>query len=329
MPSGDKPFPRIILILCLSVLLQACERNDTTTVLKMAHGLDATHPVHKGMEHMAERLDELSGGTMRIDIYPGAQLGGERELMELLQIGSIALTKVNASPLESFVPEYRIFSIPYAFRDRDHFWRVLDGELGRELLEAGESVRLRGLGFYDAGSRSFYTTDEPIETPADLRGKKIRVQNSSTSVAMVRALGGSATPIPWAELYTALQQGVVDGAENNPPSYYLSRQYEVAPYFSLDQHTFVPDVLLVSLPVWKDLNQQQRQWLQTAADDSVIYQRKLWREATADALKALEEEGVTITRPDKAPFREAVRDMHRGYEGTPVGELLDRVDAIQ
>ncbi len=114
---------------------------------------------------MAERLEQRSGGKMRIDLYPGAQLGGERELMELLQIGSIALTKVSTSPLESFVPEYMVFSIPYVFRDEAHFWQVLDGELGQELLEAGEAVRLRGLGFYDAGTRSFYTTDTPVRTP--------------------------------------------------------------------------------------------------------------------------------------------------------------------
>lgn len=311
-----------VLMLCV---LPSCARDESVHVLKMAHGLDTNHPVHKAMMHMADSLKRLSEGSMRIDVYPSAQLGGERELMELLQIGSIALTKVSSSPMESFVPRFKVFSIPYAFRDHAHFWRVLESELGRELLLAGESVRMRGLGFYDSGSRSFYTTGNPIHSPADLKGKKIRVQNSITSVEMVRALGGAATPIPWAELYTALQQGVVDGAENNPPSYFLSKQYEVAPYFSLDEHTYVPDILLVSLPVWNSLTDQQRIWLQQAADDSVSYQRQLWQQAETDAIQSLEEAGVTITRPDKAAFSDAVKPMYKDHLGTPIGRLLDRI----
>lgn len=317
-----------LLVLGLNLLLTACDRDNSVTVLKMAHGLDTSHPVHHAMVYMAERLETFSAGGMRIDLYPGAQLGDERELMELLQIGSIALTKVSTSPLESFVAEYMVFSVPYIFRDEQHFWEVLDGELGRELLEAGESVRLRGLGFYDAGTRSFYTTRAPVHEPADLRSQKIRVQNSVTSVAMIRALGGAATPIPWGELYTALQQGVVDGAENNPPSYYLSGQYEVARYFSLNEHTFVPDVLLVSHPIWQSLTPQQQSWLQQAADESVSYQRALWDEVEQEALQALRAAGVTITVPDKAPFREAVTDLQRSFEGTSVGAFIDRIKEV-
>nr|WP_240725235.1 TRAP transporter substrate-binding protein [Haliea sp. SAOS-164] len=295
----------------------------------MAHGLDTQHPVHQAMQHMATRLGELSAGSMRIDIYPNAQLGGEREILELLQIGSLALTKVSSGPMESFVPSFKVFSIPYVFRDYAHLWRVLQGEVGRELLQAGDAVRLHGLGYYDAGSRSFYTTAAPVHSPADLAGLKIRVQNSITSVEMVRALGGAATPIPWAEIYTALQQGVVDGAENNPPSYYLSKHYEVAPYFSLDEHAFVPDILLVSLPVWEGLSPQQRQWLQQAADDSVQLQRQLWRESTAHALAQLRAAGVTIIEPDKRAFRAAVAPMHASFRGTATGALLQRIAAVE
>ena len=320
---------RFICSLLICTALAGCHRQQDVTVLKLAHGLDPSHPTHKAMEYMAQRLQQLSGGTMRIDIYPSAQLGGEREVLELLQIGSVALTKVSTSPMESFVPEFKVFSIPYVFRDYDHLWTVLQGTLGKELLHAGESARLYGLGFYDAGSRSFYMNDASVNTPADLAGKKIRVQNSITSVKMVRALGGAATPIPWAELYTALQEGVVDGAENNPPSYYLSKQYEVAPYFSLDEHTFVPDILLVSLPIWHSLTARQQGWLQQAADDSVVFQRKLWKQATADALAKLRKAGVTITHPDKQPFREAVAPMLASYRGTAVGEFIQRIEAVK
>jgi TRAP-type C4-dicarboxylate transport system substrate-binding protein len=211
----------------------------------------------------------------------------------------------------------QLFSIPYVFRDRDHFFKVLDSEIGKELLESTEVARLRGLGYYDAGSR------------ADLKGLKIRVQKSQTSVRMVAALGGSATPISWGELYTALQQGVVDGAENNPPSFYLSRQYEVSKYYTLDEHTAVPDILLMSSRIWNDLTPEQQEWLQRAVDDSVAYQRKLWQEATDEALAAVQAAGVEVIYPDKTPFQKAVHEMKESYAGTEVADLLTRIEAVE
>jgi tripartite ATP-independent transporter DctP family solute receptor len=315
------------LVACLAVA--SCGGRDDKVILKLGHSLDTGHAVHKGMVHMAERLDEISDGHMRIDIYPSGQLGGERETVELVQIGSLAMTKVSTSPLESFVPAMQIFSIPYVFRNRDHFFKVLDSEIGKELLESTEVARLRGLGYYDAGSRSFYTTDKLVREPADLKGLKIRVQKSQTSVRMVAALGGSATPISWGELYTALQQGVVDGAENNPPSFYLSRQYEVSKYYTLDEHTAVPDILLMSSRIWDDLTPQHQAWLQEAVDDSVAYQRKLWQEATEEALAAVQAAGVEIIYPDKAPFQEAVVAMKEAYAGTEVADLLTRIEAVE
>jgi len=316
----------VATLICLACT--ACGQHGDVVVLKLGHSLDTTHSVHKAMVYMAERLDEISGGTMRIDIYPSGQLGGERETVELLQIGSLAMTKVSTSPLEAFVPAMQVFGIPYVFRDREHYFAVLDSDIGRELLNATEVARVRGLAYYDAGSRSFYTTDRPVTTPADLNGLKIRVQESQTAVKMVDALGGSPTPIDWGELYTALQQGVVDGAENNPPSFYLARHYEVSRYYALDEHTAVPDILLMSSRIWHDLTDEQQRWLQQAIDESVVYQRKLWKEATDDALAAVREAGVEVTYPDKAPFQAAVRDMKASYAGTDIGALLDRIAAV-
>lgn len=314
--------------MALLIVVTGCGRTADNTVLTLAHSLDQGHVVHKAIVLMDERLQQLSSGAMRIEIYPGGQLGAERELIELLQIGSLAMTKVSASPLESFVPEIKIFSVPYVFEDRRHYFDVLDSSLGRELLLAPQKARLRGLGYYDAGSRSFYTTNKAITTPADLQGLKIRVQKSQTSVKMVEALGGSATPIAWGELYTALQQGVVDGAENNAPSFYLSRHYEVSRFFTLDEHTAVPDILLIGLPVWESLSGQEQQWLQQAADESVQYQRKLWQHSSADALAKVEAAGVTIIRPDIQQFIDAVDEMHAGYRGTVVGDLISAIGAM-
>ena len=312
------------------LLASACSQNELkgeVTVLRLGHTLDTQHSVHKAMEYLGERLDYYSDGTMSVVIYPSSQLGTEREMVELLQIGSLAMTKVSASPLEGFAPEMKIFSIPYIFRDNEHFWRVLNSDLGDELLSGVEDFRLKGLGYYDAGSRSFYTNDKPIETPSDLNGLKIRVLNSPTAVATVRALGGAATPVAWGELYTALQQGVVDGAENNPPSYYLSRHYEIARYYSLDEHTSVPDVMLASLPVWESLNEQQKIWLTKAMEDSVEYQRELWKTSTQASLEKVKAEGVTVITPDKAPFVEAVNAFHKSFEDTPIGDLITQIKA--
>ncbi|WP_374693661.1 TRAP transporter substrate-binding protein [Microbulbifer sp. TB1203] len=317
-----------LAVVGLFLLLGSCGLEDSQTALKLAHTLDRQHSVHRAMEFMDERLRELSGNSMRIDIYPGGQLGSERELIELLQIGSLAMTKVSASPMEGFVPELKIFNLPYVFRDADHFWKVLQSDIGRQLLVAGERARLRGLGYFDAGSRSFYMNDKPVHTPEDLRGMKIRVQNSQTAIKMVNTLGGAATPVSWGELYTALQQGVVSGAENNPPSFYLSKHYEVSRYYTLDEHTYVPDMLLVSTEVWKKLDPQQREWLQQAVDDAVAYQRELWQESTRESLAAVEAAGVKVIYPDKQPFIDAVQPLHASYKGTEVGELLDRIAAM-
>ena len=278
---------------------------------------------------MGKILGEKSAGKMRVDIYPGGQLGNERELIELLQIGSLAMTKVSTAPLEAFVPEMKIFGIPYVFRDDAHRWKVLNGEIGKSLLLAGEPFFLRGLCYYDAGSRSFYTKDRPINTPADLQGLKIRVMKSITSMNMVKSLGGSATPIPWGELYTSLQQGVVDGAENNPPSFYLSKHYEVCRYYSMDEHTAVPDILIMSLVVWNRLSEQEQKWLQSAVDESVEYQKKLWKEASDNALREVQKAGVTVLYPDKTPFRDAVKSMHESYRDTEIYDLIQQISEIE
>lgn len=318
-----------LLIFLLMITIPSCKSESSLTIIKLAHSLDISHPVHNGMVYMAEKVAEKSAGKMRVDIYPGGQLGNERELIELLQIGSLAMTKVSTAPLEAFVPEMKIFGIPYIFRDDEHRWNVLNGPIGKKLLLAGEPFFLRGMCYYDAGSRSFYTKERPINKPADLEGLKIRVMKSITSVNMVQALGGSATPIPWGELYTSLQQGVVDGAENNPPSFYLSKHYEVCKYYSLDEHTAVPDILIMSTVVWSSLTAQEQQWLQSAVDESVPYQKKLWQEASEEALAEVKKAGVEVIYPDKTPFRDAVKEMHDSYQGTNIYKLIQEIKAIK
>ena len=315
------------LCICLLSLL-GCGEDSDTTVLKLAHGLDVQHPVHKGMEFMAERAAEKSNGQLKIEIYPSQQLGTERQCLELLQIGSLAMTKVSAAVMENFAPNIEVLSLPYIFKGREHAYNVLDGAVGKKLLIQSEAYRLRGLTYFDAGQRSFYSK-EPIRKPEDLSDKKIRVQESVTAMNLVRSLGGAPTPISFGELYTALQQGVVDGAENNPPSFYTSRHYEVCKYYSLNEHTAVPDILVVGTDVWNRLSPQEQDWLQAAADEAKDYQRKLWQAAEQEALDAVEAAGVEIIRPDKTLFAEQTKALFDAYKDKPEKyQLIQEIQAV-
>jgi tripartite ATP-independent transporter DctP family solute receptor len=278
------------------------------------------------MQYLADKLEEKSNGAMAIQIYPSQQLGTERECVELLQIGSLGMTKISASVMENFSPLYAVFSLPYVFENQQHHFKVLDSEIGKRILLSSEKYLVRGLCYYDAGSRSFYTVSKQVNTPDDLAGLKIRTQESQTSVKMVNALGGSATPISWGELYTALQQGVVDGAENNPPSFYFSGHYEVCKFYSLDEHTSVPDILLISTKVWESLTQQEQKWLDEAVHESTLYQRKIWKEASDQAIEEVQKAGVIVSYPDKTPFAEKVAPLYEEYrDNTEIYNLLKQI----
>ena len=311
------------------MLRSSTTRKNSVQVLKLAHTLDPKHPVHLAMEFMAQRLREKSGGTVEIQIFPNSQLGSETECIELLQQGALAITKTSAAPLEGFVPELALFGVPYIFRNEEHYWKLIHSDLGKQLLAAGETKGIRGLCYYDAGARSFYTVNRPILKPSDLGGLKIRVQQSKTAMDMVQALGGSPTPVPFGELYTALQSSMVDGAENNAPSFYTNRHYEVCKHYSLDEHTRVPDLLLVSTKVWSELSPQVQLWLQQSADESSEYQRKLWQKETARLLELIQQEGVQIHRPDQALFAEQVKSMHDSLTGTRVGDLMKQLSELK
>ncbi len=319
-----------IWFLLVFLTLSSCTQLKKDKVLKLGHGLDVTHPVHYGMVFMADLVDKKSGGKLKIQIYPSGQLGQERECLELLQIGSLAMTKVSASVMENFAPSYKVLSLPYIFKDRAHSYQVLDGKIGRKILLEGQKYWLRGLTFYDAGYRSFYTKDKPVNTPEDLRGLKIRVQPSNTAMNMVSAFGGSPTPISWGELYTALQQGVVDGAENNTPSFYFSRHYEVCKYYSLNEHTAVPDVLLISTVIWDTLSEEEQDWIREAARESAVHQRKLWQESEEFCLQEVQKAGVKIIHPDKSAFAEMVEHLYDDYQdNAELYSLIEQIRAIE
>ena len=306
---------RVVLLITLLLVLgfHGCEKskseNDHKSII-LAHGMHLTHPVSIAMDRMAEIVDENSAGKLKIEMYPSGQLGGERELLELIQIGTIGITKISGAVLENIVPPMQSLSLPYLFRDEQHFEKVLWGEVGQDLLDEGEKYGLKGIAYYDAGMRSFYSADRAINTPDDLAGLKIRVQPSVMAINLIRAYGGSATPLAYGELYTAFQGGIVDGAENNPPSFYTSRHYEVTDYYILNEHTAVPDVLVIGTKIWENLTEQEREWLMDAVHESVAYQRELWKESEQESLRAVREAGVEVIYPDKEPFRERVQHIY-------------------
>ena len=323
--------------LILSVAIVGCSKKDKEDVepkdevktFVLAHGLNAEHPVHKAMEHMSNLVDAKSGGKLKVDVHSSESLGTETECIERLQIGRLDMTKTSSSPLEGFIEEMKVLGLPYVFRDSEHFWKVMNGEIGKELLAAGENIRLKGLCFYDAGARSFYTAKKPIRTPVDLKDMKIRVQQSPVAMDLVRAFGASPTPIAWGELYTSLAQGVVDGAENNPPSLYTSKHYEICKYYTLDQHTRPADVLMMSMKAWNKLTAQEQKILQEAADESVVFQRKAWAEFEKESMDAVKAAGVEVIEPDKEAFKKAVEPMYKEYEGTKIGDLVKRIREVE
>ena len=320
---------RLLLIATLFLGYVSCSPKRKVKVLYLAHTLPQTHPVHKGILTFKEVLEKKSEGSLKIKIFPDGQLGSEREVLELLQIGSVAVTKVSAATMSNFVPEYNVLGIPYLFRSKAHQFAVLEGEVGKSILEKGSKFWLRGLCYYDAGSRSFYTSSKPIRTPNDLKGLKIRVMNNQMAINMVNSMGGSATPMAYGELYTAIQQGVVDGAENNPPSFVSSNHYEVSKYYTLDQHSSVPDVLLIGTKFWEKLSKEEQKWVQVAANESSQAEKKFWNESVEASMKIAKEAGVEIIIPEKPLFAEKSKPVLKNFlkEYPEMSALVNKIKA--
>ena len=316
----------MLIVLLLSLMTLSCQKKDQQVIsISLAHNSDIQHPIHQALIYFDKRLKIISNNTMSLKLFPGEQLGSEREILELIQIGTIGMTKISASSLETFVPQMKIFNLPYLFKSKSHFWQVLNSAIGEELLQNGEKYRIKGLGYFDAGSRSFYTVNKKIESPKDLAGLKIRVMGSQSAVDMVNTMGGASTPVSWSEIYTALQQGIVEGAENNPPSFFYSKHYEVSKYYLLDEHTSIPDVIVIGTHVWNKLNLEQQQWLKHVMAETTIYQRKLWDEATKMAFTKIKEAGVVVMKADKSLFQSSVKSIYQKIESTEILTLIDKV----
>ncbi|AXF63333.1 TRAP transporter substrate-binding protein [Leclercia sp. W17] len=306
-----------LLLSALSITLFATAASAADKVpLKLAHNLERSHVVHRAFEAMAKDVKTLSDGTMTIRIYPSSQMGNARETMELLQNGALDMTKGSASDLESFDNIYAIYNLPFLFRDQAHFNTVVFGDIGKEIMASTKERGFFALSAYVAGTRSFYAK-KPITKPDDLKGLKIRVQPSPTTIKMIELMGGSPTPVSFGEVYTAMQQGVVDGAENNVPSWVQTRHIEIAKVFSEDEHASIPDFLVIATKTWDALTPAQQQILATAASNSQVYQQKLWDEIDAQTRAQAKAMGGEIIKVDKAPFRAAVQPLFDDFKKDP------------
>ncbi|ASK60965.1 C4-dicarboxylate ABC transporter [Virgibacillus phasianinus] len=321
------------VLIFLVIVLAACDGGSGKTsgdseepiTLRLAENQPEDYPTTIGAKEFARLVEEKTNGRYKIEVYAGGQLGEEKSVIEQVQLGSIDLTRVNAVPLAEFSEDIGVLSMPYLFEDEEQKWKKLNGEVGQELLSTFEGSNLVGLAFYDSGERSFYNSVRPIKTPEDMEGLKLRVQNSEIAIDIVEALGASATPMEYGEVYSAIQTGVIDGGENNLPSYYTANHYEVAKYFTDNGYQGVPEVLLASQQLWDSLSDKDKKAFREAALESVPVQREAWAELVKKSRKTVKENGSKIIKVDDiTPWREAVQPIYDKY-GDKYGEWIDKL----
>lgn len=282
------------------------------------------YPTVRAVEFMGEYLAQQTGGRLGIKVFAGGQLGSETDTLEITSFGGIDFNRVNFAPLNSVEPMTIPFSLPFVFDSVDHMRRVVDSEVGDEVLAAMEPHDLIGLAIYDSGARNFYNAQRAIRTPADMQGLKIRVPASDLYIAMVNALGANAVPIPFGEIYQSLAQGVIDGAENNWPTFVGERHYEVADYLSLTEHLLTPEMLVMSKSSYEGLSPEDRLLVREAAKASVVEMRRLWDQRVAEARQAVASSSVLVNEVDKTPFAALMRPVWDQFIETPAQQSIVR-----
>ncbi|WP_029416695.1 TRAP transporter substrate-binding protein [Brevundimonas bacteroides] len=301
---------RALIAAALSVPAVGCVQEIGERPLRVADTHPVGYPTVAAVDHFGRLISERTDGRLRLRNYAGGQLGEEKDTLEITVFGGLDINRVNLAPLNPIEPMTLVPSLPFLFQSTDHMRRSLDGAPGRTILGALERHGLIGLAFYDSGERSFYNTRGPIRTPADMRGLKLRVQTSDLYVALVQALGASPIPMSYGEVFQGLVQGVVDGAENNWPSFQDSRHFEVARYYSLTRHVMAPEVLVASGRTWAKLTSIDRDIIRAAATESVPFMRDLWETREQTARQVVVEAGVQIVDDlDRSAFEAAMRPV--------------------
>jgi tripartite ATP-independent transporter DctP family solute receptor len=288
------------------------------------------YPTVQAMRYMSEVLNKSTNGKDSIKVYSKSALGNEKDTIEQTKLGAIAMARVNVAPMNNICPMTMVPTMPFLFRSTDHMRKVLDGEIGEEILKDCEAQGFVGLAFYDSGARSIYTVKKPVKTIAEAKGLKVRVQQSDLWVSLLEAMGANATPMPYGEVYTALKTGLVDAAENNYPSYESSRHFEVAKYYNKTEHSMAPEMLVFSKKVWDKLSADEQKQIRAAAKESVAFMRKLWDEREAKSLEIVKAGGAEIVEVDKASFQAAMKPVYEKFLKDPkLQEMVTRIKAVQ
>ena len=290
------------------------------------NGLHAPeHPVSLTHHFFADRVEQLTGGEITVDVFDARQLGDAVESVQSLRNGTIAFVTVSTSNLSQVDPKIDMFSLPYLFKSADHYWDYLTSERAREFVRPLEDKGIIVLAWIDSGARNFFS-EQPIRSVEDVRGKKIRVMASPVQVKTIEAMGGTGVPVAWGELYNALQTGVVDGAENNHPSVVTMKFYEVSDYYTLDEHARIPDALLMSKMVYDKLAPEQQEAIRQAGREAEAYMRGAWTMAEQSAMNELQGRFAEIIEPDKQPFIDAVAELVQAEaERLSITEEVDHI----
>ncbi len=318
----------LAILASAAIVASAVSGQAAELVLRSSDTHPDGYPTVEAVKYMGKLVEERTKGRIGVEVFHSAQLGEEKDTIEQTQFGVIDLNRVSLGPFNNIIEETQVVSLPYIFRSVDHMHKVMDGPIGDEILAAFEAHDLIGLAFYDGGSRSFYNSEKPIKSVDDLKGMKFRVMQSDMFVDMVGALGANATPMPYGEVYSAIQTGVIDGAENNWPSYDSSGHFEVAKYYTLDEHLIVPEVLVMSKKSWDKLSPEDQAVVRQAAKDSVPHMRELWaaqEKKSEDKIRAAGAEVVTDI--DKKPFIDAMKPVYEKHVTS--AKLKDMVARIQ
>lgn len=321
----------LALLASATVALASVSAEAADRVLRSSDTHPDGYPTVEAVKHMGKLLEEKTGGRLTVEVFHSAQLGEEKDTIEQTQFGVIDLNRVSLGPFNNIIEETQVASLPYIFRSVEHMHKVMDGPIGQEILAAFEAHDLVGLAFYDGGSRSFYNSQKPIKSVEDLKGMKFRVMQSDMFVDMVGALGANATPMPYGEVYSSIQTGVIDGAENNWPSYDSSGHFEVAKHYTLDQHLIVPEVLVMSKKTWDSLSPEEQTAVREAAKESVPYMRELWAAQEKKSEEKIRAAGVEIVADiDKGPFIEAMKPVYDKYvKSEKLKDLVKRIQETQ
>ena len=301
------------------------------TVLKASDVHPEGYPTVQAVEDLGKKLEAATGGRLSVQMYASMQLGGEKEAIEQAQIGAIQFARVSVGALGPVVDDINVFNLPFAFRNVAHMHSVVDGPIGQELLDkvtANPTANLVGLCWMDAGARNFYDTKHPIKSIADLKGLRIRVIGNPIFVDMANALGANGVAMGYDQVFSALQTGVIDGAENNPPSFVFDNHYQIAKFYSLTQHLIVPEVLVFAKRSWDQLSKDDQALLKRLSREAQTDARVLWNKKEADAFERMKAANIEVDEiADKQAFRDAVKPVWDKY-GSKYADLIKRMEAV-